>query len=280
MKHIGRTCITVLAAMVLVWMPVASAQQQTTTMNIWQARRAMAVALGNIDIRFSPDSFEYDAMSYKKVPYKVTIDLLASPAVVAKCGSRWCTLKDEKGHDPGQSLPKNSDTKRFLTRSWSDPGSGASAPVLCLLCSNAPYTCSASCVQTAQTFVLAFNTLHAFAVDSNAPIRTFTQRATAWRALPTKPPIPEEVRAQRLVAEDSFKANKPDEALAHYENGLLLYPTWPEGNFNAALIAGDLGYYAAAIEHMQDYLELVPEAADAQAARDKILIWLTKAREK
>jgi hypothetical protein len=31
---------------------------------------------------------------------------------------------------------------------------------------------------------------------------------------------------------------------------------------------------------MQAYLELVPEAADAQAARDKILIWQTKAKEK
>ena len=122
--------------------------------------------------------------------------------------------------------------------------------------------------------------MRAFARDANAPLRTFTQRAAAWRALATKPPIPEEVRVQRMMAEDAFKANKPDEALRYYEAGVLLYPTWPEGNFNAALIAGDLGYYAAAIEHMQAYLELVPEAADAQAARDKILIWQTKAKEK
>jgi len=83
-----------------------------------------------------------------------------------------------------------------------------------------------------------------------------------------------------MMAEDAFKANKPDEALHYYEAGVLLYPTWPEGNFNAALIAGDLGYYDAAMEHMQAYLELVPEAADAQAARDKILIWQAKAKEK
>ena len=41
-----------------------------------------------------------------------------------------------------------------------------------------------------------------------------------------------------------------------------------------------MGYYDAAMEHMQAYLELVPEAADAQAARDKILIWQAKAKEK
>jgi hypothetical protein len=256
---------------------------QPSQMTLWQARRAMTAALGITGIRFSPDGFEYD-VSYKSkgqpLSGTVKIDLATPPALVAKCGSRWCTLKDEKGHDPGQSLPKNSATKSFLSRSWSDPGSGKAAPILCLLCSNAPYTCSADCVNQAQTFVLAFNTLHAFAVDTKAPLRTFTQRAAAWRALATKPPIPEEVRAQRLVAEDSFKANKPDEALVHYEAGILLYPTWPEGNFNAALIAGDLGYYDAAMEHMQAYLELVPEAADAQAARDKILIWQTKAKEK
>jgi hypothetical protein len=253
---------------------------QPSQMTLWQARRAMAAALGITGIRFSPDGFEYDAMTYKKVPYTVKIDLATPPALVAKCGSRWCTLKDEAGRDPGRSLPKNSATKSFLYRSWSDPGSGKAAPILCLLCSNAPYTCSADCVNQAQTFVLAFNTLHAFAVDTNAPLRTFTQRAAAWRALATRPPIPDEVRVQRMMAEDAFKANKPDEALRYYEAGVLLYPTWPEGNFNAALIAGDLGYYDAAIEHMQAYLELVPDAADAQAARDKILIWQTKAKEK
>jgi hypothetical protein len=61
--------------------------------------------------------------------------------------------------------------------------------------------------------------------------------------------------------------------------GSFGYPTWPEGNFNAALIAGELGFYADAIEHMQAYLELVPSAADAEAARDKIVIWQVKAKQ-
>ena len=247
---------------------------QPSQMNIWQARRAMVAALGLTDIRFSPDSIEYDIVNYKtKVPTTVKIDLVTAPAVEAsqRFAGSW-SLK--LTYDAG-SLPKNKVTSNFLYRNWADP-----PPSVCLLCDTPPPTCSADCVQKAQTFAAAFNTLRAFARDANAPLRTFTQRAATWRAMATKPPIPEEVRAQRLVAEDSFKANKPDEALAHYENGVLLYPTWPEGNFNAALIAGDLGYYAAAIEHMQAYLELVPEAPDAQAARDKILIWQTKAKEK
>ena len=133
-------------------------------------------------------------------------------------------------------------------------------------------------MQAAESSAAAFNALRAFAKDTDAPLRTFPQRAAAWRALAAKPPIPEEVRVQRLMAEEAVKADKPAEALDDYENGIELYPTWPEGNFNAALIAGDLGYYADAIEHMRAYLELVPDAADAQAAHDKITIWQVKAK--
>ena len=261
-------------------------------MTLWQARRAINSpgTTGYIDyharrvitypaFRFSPDGFEYDSVNYKtKGPVTIKIDLVTPPALVANCGSKWCDLRDEAGHDPARTLPKNSDTKAFLNSlQWTDLSSDVST---CLWCDSTPFTCSADCVQKAQTFVIAFNTLHAFAVDTKAPLRTFTEQATAWRALATKPPIPDEVRVQRMMAEDAFKANKPDEALHYYETGIQLYPTWPEGNFNAALIAGDLGYYAAAIEHMQAYLELVPDAPDVQAARDKILIWQTKAKEK
>jgi regulator of sirC expression with transglutaminase-like and TPR domain len=82
---------------------------------------------------------------------------------------------------------------------------------------------------------------------------------------------------RRLLAEDAVKNNKPVEALNDYEIGLQSYPTWPEGHFNAALIAAELNDYANAIEHMQSYLELVPTAPDAQAARDQITIWQHKA---
>ena len=257
---------------------------QPSQMTLWQARRAMAAALGITSIRFSPDGFEYDAMTYKKVPYTVKINLAMAPAVEAYSKSplfdpsqNWYVLK--LTYD-AKSLPKDKVISSLLGRQWSDPGSGAAAPVLCLLCSNAPYHCSAACIQQAETFAAGVNALRAFARDTEAPLRTFTARAAAWRALATKPPIPDEVRVQRMMAEDAFKANKPDEALHYYETGVLLYPTWPEGNFNAALISGDLSYYDAAIEHMQAYLELVPDAADAQAARDKILIWQNKAKEK
>ena len=65
----------------------------------------------------------------------------------------------------------------------------------------------------------------------------------------------------------------------YYEKALQSYPTWPQGRFNAALIASELGLYAEAVEHMQSYLELVPDAADSPSARDQILIWQHRAGE-
>jgi hypothetical protein len=224
---------------------------QPSQMTIWQARRAVAAELRFPGIRFTPDGFDYDAVNSKKVKETVTVNMAMAPAVEYKCTYHFlaliCTL--HMTYDAG-SLPKNK-MFNFLDN-----------------------------YGHSETFATGFNVLRAFARDPNAPLRTFTQRAAAWRALAAKPPIPDEVRVQRMMAEEAFKANKPDDALHYYETGVQLYPTWPEGNFNAALIAGDLGYYDAAIEHMQAYLELVPDAADAQAARDKILIWQAKAKEK
>ena len=48
---------------------------------------------------------------------------------------------------------------------------------------------------------------------------------------------------------------------------------YPEAWFNKALVLGEEKQYAGAIEHMKTYLKLVPEAADARAAQDKIYEW-------
>ena len=287
MKRITARTITI-AAFVLLFIPalgiVAYAQapaSQAKMMSIWQARRAITtkpndkvVAYGGYrSIRFSADGFEYDVLTPKKPPVTVKVDLTAAPMVMTHCKKYGCWIDDQSG----RPFPKNTGLKSYLdSQRWLDVGSGQSS---CLFCDSTPYTCSAECVHAAESFAAAFNVLQAFAKDTNAPLRTFPPRAVTWRTLATKPPIPEEVRIQRLMAEDAVKANKPGEALNYYENGIELYPTWPEGNFNAALIAGELGYYADAIEHMQAYLELVPDAADAQAARDKILIWQVKSKQ-
>ena len=255
--------------------------RQPGQMTLWQARRAMAAALGIPGIRFSSDGFEYDISSKSKgenVSSTVKIDLVAPPALVANSGSRWCSLKAEADYDPG-SLPKNKVISGFLYPVVERSRFRCRCTDSLFTCSNAPSPLLCRLHPEGETFALASTHCVPLPGYRCAPAHLHgAGRGLAGAG--DQAPIPEEVRVQRMMAEDSFKANKPDEALHYYETGILLYPTWPEGNFNAALIAGDLGYYAAAIEHMQAYLDLVPDAADAQAARDKILIWQTKAKEK
>jgi regulator of sirC expression with transglutaminase-like and TPR domain len=116
---------------------------------------------------------------------------------------------------------------------------------------------------------------------SDAAWREFQVQATAWRALSVKPVIKEDVRKHRLLAENAVKEKQFDSAVEEYEAGLQIDPVWPEGHFNAALLCAELGYYPEAIHHMRAYLELVPDAPDAQRARDQLMIWearLTKRR--
>lgn len=47
---------------------------------------------------------------------------------------------------------------------------------------------------------------------------------------------------------------------------------WPEGWFNLALLYAEVNDYEYAIHSMQRYLELVPDAFDAAAARNKMIV--------
>jgi len=45
-------------------------------------------------------------------------------------------------------------------------------------------------------------------------------------------------------------------------------------------VAGELGRYDDAVDDMQNYLELVPDAKDAQTARDQMEMWKIRAQTK
>jgi tetratricopeptide (TPR) repeat protein len=107
----------------------------------------------------------------------------------------------------------------------------------------------------------------------------FQKRAAAWRALPAKPPISDDVKRNRLLAEDAYQQKQFDTAAAEYEAGLEIDPLWAQGHFNAALIYGELKDYDDAVWHMRCYLELLPNAPDAQEARDQMLLWQGKAKQ-
>jgi tetratricopeptide (TPR) repeat protein len=132
---------------------------------------------------------------------------------------------------------------------------------------------------TAEQFVSALQWFISHAsklVPDPAAAQRFEAQAVAWRDLAAKPGMPEEARTHKVLAENAVQEKNFDKAADEYEAALQIFSTWPEGQFNLAVICGETGDYNCAIEHMQNYLELVPDAPDAQPAKDKIIIWKDK----
>jgi tetratricopeptide (TPR) repeat protein len=237
----------------------AEIEQYGPDLTLWQAQRAIVAGFQNSpwitqadpgSFRFSFDSFEFNATLLGHRDSKhFKVDLKALPqAFIKQAFARGYRLKDAAG----KYLPDPLDKVGWLTQDR----------------------------QTAESFANALNHLREMAGEQSAALRDFPQAAAAWRALSSRPPISEAVRAQRLLAENAFNDKKLDEALYHYERSVEIDPLWPEGRFNAALVAAELQFYDEAAEQMRAYLELVPNAPEAQAARDNIVIWQDKARQK
>lgn len=132
----------------------------------------------------------------------------------------------------------------------------------------------------AQRFTDAVNRLIYEAQGGSAPefISAFRARVQQWRTDPAQRSAPPGLDRHRLLAEDAIRGKDFIRALQHYGDGLRQYEFWPEGWFNSALLYGELGEFGAASDCMKHYLELEPNAPDAQAARDKLVIWEEKAR--
>ncbi len=101
----------------------------------------------------------------------------------------------------------------------------------------------------------------------------FAVAAEQYRMADPKPALPEEARRFKVIAESAVRDKRFSDAANAYEDGLKLVPGWPEGQFNAALMLGELRYYDEAIDRMKKYLALVPNAPNARAAQDKIYAW-------
>ncbi|HEY6252036.1 MAG TPA: tetratricopeptide repeat protein [Candidatus Angelobacter sp.] len=107
----------------------------------------------------------------------------------------------------------------------------------------------------------------------------FEQKAAAWRALATKPSISEEVYKDRLLAEDALKNKDLNSAAFYYETGVTSDPTWAQGWYNVALVYAELGDYFEAARCMKRYVILIPDAQDARAAKDNIILWEARASQ-
>jgi len=105
----------------------------------------------------------------------------------------------------------------------------------------------------------------------------FTASAQGWLAASPKPKMPDDALTFRLVAEDAYKRKDFTAALDAYSDALSKYPMWPEGHYNAALLAAEADDFELASRHMRRYLVLSPDAKDAASAKEKFLLWQHKA---
>lgn len=104
----------------------------------------------------------------------------------------------------------------------------------------------------------------------------FQSQAKAWREAAVKPAMPEAAREHQVLAEFAFKERNTDKAISEYSAALSIFPTWPEGQYNLATLAGEKKMYDVAIHHMKQYLEMAPDSPDAQAAKDSVIVWKDK----
>jgi tetratricopeptide (TPR) repeat protein len=111
------------------------------------------------------------------------------------------------------------------------------------------------------------------AINEQQSFAHFLAQAKAWREAAIKPAMPEEAHDHEVLAEFAFKQRDTEKAINEYTSALSVFPTWPEGQFNLATLAGEKKLYDVAILHMKEYLELVPESPDAQAAKDSVIVW-------
>ena len=109
-----------------------------------------------------------------------------------------------------------------------------------------------------------------------ANLERFKQTCRDWRALEEKPPLPEAAMHHKMLAESAYREMDRDKAIDEYLDALKNYSCWPDGQLKLANLLGDTGWYTGAVAHMRYYLELVPDAPDAQSARDKIALWQDK----
>jgi len=109
--------------------------------------------------------------------------------------------------------------------------------------------------------------------EDDAAMQQFIPQAKAWREANPKPQMAENAREHQVLAEYAFKNRETEKAIKEYKAAVAIFPTWPEGQFNLATLAGEQKDYDTAILHMKQYLELVPDSSDAQNAKDSIIVW-------
>ncbi|MDF1590426.1 MAG: tetratricopeptide repeat protein [Desulfobacterales bacterium] len=102
----------------------------------------------------------------------------------------------------------------------------------------------------------------------------FESEAAQYRALAIKPPMSEEQRKHIVLANVLTQRKDYAGAIDLYLKAIDLDPvSYPGAYFNLALLYAQVQRHNKAISFMKQYLLLVPDAADARSAQDKIYEW-------
>lgn len=107
-------------------------------------------------------------------------------------------------------------------------------------------------------------------------LNAFGTVAAEFRVAPTNPGASETMRPYKIAAEAAVREKRWTDAILAYRKALAIEPTWPQARYNLALIYAEMSINEAAILEMQKYLLLVPDAANARQAQDKIYEWKAK----
>jgi tetratricopeptide (TPR) repeat protein len=90
---------------------------------------------------------------------------------------------------------------------------------------------------------------------------------------PSLAELPEEARKHALRGDVLINDGRFAEALVEYAAAVKVAPFNPSLHFTAALINGQLKAYREAVKSMNVYLQLLPDAPNARAAKDEIYKW-------
>lgn len=118
--------------------------------------------------------------------------------------------------------------------------------------------------------------LYAQLLEISPPEKAQWIRGRVARIISLNPSLVElrdEARKHFLNAEVLFTNNKFEEAAEELEKVSQLQPFNPQIYFNKAIIYEKISDYAKAIENMEVYLQLNPNAPNAQAIKDQIYKW-------
>lgn len=107
----------------------------------------------------------------------------------------------------------------------------------------------------------------AYSAAFSASLAVHREKAAANVALP------EQANKYKVQAEGAVRGKDFDDAAGLYRAALNIAPWWPAGHYNRALVLSESGDHELAIDEMNYYLQLVPDAANARTAQNKIYEW-------